>query len=59
MCSRRNFFEKNYDFWSTRIAKSMNYKFLKRYMDLHLNLGLMAKFYSTFLICFVYPLFRT
>ena len=46
-------------FWSTRTAKSMNWNFPKRSMDLDLSLVLMAKFYSTFSICFVYLIFIT
>ena len=56
---RCNFLWHNYDFWSLRTLKSINWNIPKRSMDLDLSLVVMAKFYSTFSNCFIYLLFST
>ena len=53
------FFLHNYDFGWLQTIKSMNWNIPKRSMNLHFSLVLMANFYSTFSICFIYLLFKT
>ena len=56
---RRNFFWHNYALGWLQTIKLMNWNIPKTSMDLDLSLVLMAIFYSTFSICFIYLLFIT